>query len=317
MVSERSPTPIVVHDMVEKLISMREVIELMRDALTDLRQGRLTESVRANVHLDGQALVITPGKAISSQRDICGARVYLHHARPPQDSELTFVFSPHDGELKGIVTGAQLGEWRTGALGGLAVDLLTPPESTKLGVIGTGRQARTQVLAALAVRSFQQIAVFSPTRSHREEFARDISARSDGNVVATNSAREAVQGADVVITATNSIRPVLESSWLAADVHINHVGPKRVASCELPSDLLCGADLLVTDSIAQAQALDSEFAVAREVQAGSVQPLSGWLGEKRPPPQSGRRVYLSLGLAGTELYLAEELLSRYQSSFGR
>jgi alanine dehydrogenase len=311
MVNSFSPQQIVLDNVVEKLISMPEVIELMRDALTDLEHGNLIKSIRTIIGLNGQSLVVTPGKVVSAHRNICGARVYLQNSRRPQGAELTFVFSPHDGELKGIITGSKIGEWRTGAIGGLAIDLLSPRDARKLGVIGTGRQAKTQVLGALAVRRFQEIMVYSPTKSHRDNFVRDISEQTGSKVVAANSACDAVQRAEVIITATNSSRPILEASWLAPDVHLNHVGPKRAASCELPSEVICGANLLVSDSIAQAQALDREFAWVSELMAGKIHPLSEWIGSTAKPQRSGRSVFISLGLAGTELYLAEELLSRY------
>ena len=97
-----------------------------------------------------------------------------------------------------------LGQIRTGAASGYATDLLANPEADTLGVIGSGFQARTQLEAIRAVRPIKTVRVWSRSEEKRRKFAEECSA------IAVETAEEAVRGAQIVVTATNSTEPVLE-----------------------------------------------------------------------------------------------------------
>jgi alanine dehydrogenase len=140
-----------------------------------------------------------------------------------------------------------LGQIRTGAASGHATDLLADPQAETLGIIGSGFQARTQLDAIRAVRPIKTVRVWSRSEEKRRAFAEESS------VIAVDSAEEAVRGASIVVTATNSKDPVLESRWIEPGTMINAMGSNVANRRELPADLVQRADLIAADSIEQAK----------------------------------------------------------------
>jgi len=121
------------------------------------------------------------------------------------------------------------------------------PQAETLGIIGTGFQARTQLDAIRAVRPIKTVRVWSRSAEKRRRFAEESS------VTDVDSAEGAVRGAHIVVTATNSKEPVLESAWIEAGTMINAMGSNVANRRELPADLVKRADLIAADSIEQAK----------------------------------------------------------------
>jgi ornithine cyclodeaminase/alanine dehydrogenase-like protein (mu-crystallin family) len=125
---------------------------------------------------------------------------------------------------------------RTAAVSAVATDLLAREDARVLAVLGGGVQARSHLNALLRVREFEEVRVYAPTHDHARAVIDSIErTRSGGTLVAdaAQTARHAVTGADVIVTATNSSTPVLELEWLAAGTHINAVGASTPATREL------------------------------------------------------------------------------------
>jgi ornithine cyclodeaminase/alanine dehydrogenase-like protein (mu-crystallin family) len=120
-----------------------------------------------------------------------------------------------------------------------ATKLLAPENSKVLAILGSGVQARSHIEALRLVRNFEEVRGWSPTKSHAEEFAEEIGARS-------TSAEEAVRDADVVVTVTSSKTPVLKGAWLKRGCHVNAVGACRPDWRELDDDAM--RNLLFVDS---------------------------------------------------------------------
>src|SRR4030095_1175952 len=120
----------------------------------------------------------------------------------------------------------RLGDLRTGAIGGLAIRHMARPESEDLGLIGSGDQARTQLAAAATVRRLRKVRFFSRSADNRSAFAAEMGRQLDLDITPVGSAREAVSGADIVVCATSSDRPVMEAAWLAPGAHVNMLGRK-------------------------------------------------------------------------------------------
>ncbi len=146
-----------------------------------------------------------------------------------------------DGELH--VKGAYL----LGA-GALAADLLARPDARTAAVIGTGGQARYQLQALLEVRRVREVAVHGRRPEAAGQYVRDMSLPGV-HVVAAETVREAVAGADIVITATSSTEPLLRREWLAAGAHVTAVGSDMPHKQELDPQVLAAADKYVPDSI--------------------------------------------------------------------
>ena len=248
--------------LLERHLTVEDVVATVREAVRARRTGRLTSHPRWSVPVGPGRLVFTVG-GYRSARGSAGFRVY-HADTSDLDAgaEITAVFTGVRRRLRGLVVGPELGEWRTGALGAIAIDLLAPRGARTLGVLGTGRQARTHALAALSVRRFDRVLVHSRSAARRRAFVDTIQRASGVAAIATATARQTVEAAEVLVLATSSPRPVLRESWLREGVLVNQIGPKLAHDREAPLALYEGARVLVTDSLEQLRSLGAAFVLA-------------------------------------------------------
>jgi thiomorpholine-carboxylate dehydrogenase len=142
-----------------------------------------------------------------------------------------FLVDPQTGTPLAIMDGRLITEMRTAAVSAAATKLLAPADAKILAILGSGVQSRSHTEALQLVRNFEEIRVWSPTKEHAERFAREIGARA-------TSAEEAVRGADVVVTATNSKMPVLKGTWLKPGCHVNAIGACRPDWRELDDEAM-------------------------------------------------------------------------------
>jgi alanine dehydrogenase len=127
------------------------------------------------------------------------------------------------GELLAIIQDGFLQKVRVGGLAGVASKYLARADADVLAVIGSGWQATAQVEAHCLARPIREVRVYSPNAPRREAFAASMSNRVSAEVRPVASAEEAVRGAKIVVTATNSIEPVLFASWLEPGMFITFV----------------------------------------------------------------------------------------------
>lgn len=280
-------------------------------ALMAKAKGTLTAPARMKVPFAGRGdLVFTVGGE-SGGRAVAGFRAYHTFPRRVQDgAQLTAVWDQNSGGLKGIVVGDLLGEIRTGAIGGVAVKLLARADADSIAIIGSGAQARTQLAAAAAVRTLRIVRVFSRSPENRQRFAEEMGRKLGLSIQASASVKEAVRDAAIVICATDSRQPVIQSSWIAPGTHVTTVGPKQQGQHELDLDIAVNADVIVTDSPAQIAAYDPLFFLQGTLHMDRVIDLADIVAGKRAGRERAEDITLfcSAGLAGTEVLLADRLL---------
>jgi alanine dehydrogenase len=148
---------------------------------------------------------------------------------------------------------------RTGAASGLATKLMANPDAQTLGVIGTGRQSRTQVEAVCAVRPIKRIKVFARTPEHREAYARALEKELGVEALPAPSAEACVADANVVITITKSAEPVCRAEWLAQGAHVNAAGANSGDRREVDAETVLRAAVKATDHVEQAKVEAGEF----------------------------------------------------------
>ena len=226
---------------VREHLTMAKAVELMEHAFGELAAGTAVNHPRRRV--------ILPSGSILHYMPAGGPKYFgikSYSTNPKTGAHFTFLlYRSEDGMPLATVEANHLGQIRTGAASGYATKLLSRPESSILGIIGTGFQAETQVHAMAAVRDWKEIRVWSRNPEKRAAFAQ----RFPFDISIMDTAREAVEGADVVVTATNSKDPVLEAAWISPGTHINAMGSNWANRRELPSDLVLGADLVVVDAL--------------------------------------------------------------------
>ncbi|MGK5739010.1 ornithine cyclodeaminase family protein [Micromonospora sp. URMC 103] len=281
-------------------------VDAMRAALLAAYEGRLVAPPRASASLGGGRMVLTAGHLTGEWYGYRSYDTFGH----PEAQQLVVLHDGRTGAVRAVAVGEELGSRRTGGLGGVAVDALARPDAATLGVIGSGRQAWTQVWAAAAVRPLREVTVHSRSAARREAFAARVRAELDVPARAVADPAAAVAGRDVVVLATTSPTPVLDAAHLSPGTHVNTVGFKQRDRAEFGPDLLTVADVLATDSPAQAGAYAPPMLAAEPPYADRLRDLGAVLagveaGRTAPEQIS---VFCSVGLAGTEVFLLDRLV---------
>ena len=178
---------------------------------------------------------------------ICGHKAYFGGCA------YVSLFSLEESRLLALIEASTLGAIRTGAASGVATKYLARPDAATVGIIGTGRQAKTQLLAMAAVRSLQSVRVFGRDEERRTAFAGEMAEVLSCTVQATDSAEACVRDADIVIAATKASDPVVFGDWLSPGTHVNAIGANGYARRELDDVAVLRASLVATDQRDQAR----------------------------------------------------------------
>ncbi|MBX9579609.1 MAG: ornithine cyclodeaminase family protein [Gemmataceae bacterium] len=158
------------------------------------------------------------------------------------------LFDGTTGEMTAILEADILGQYRTGAASGVATRKLARPDAATLGCYGTGKQARTQVLAVCKVRPVKLVKVYGRDPDRRAEFAAGLAAEAGVEVVPVATPEEAARGLDIVCTATTAREPVLLGGWLADGCHVNLAGSNFPSKAEADVEVFRRAKLVAVDS---------------------------------------------------------------------
>ena len=236
-------------DVVE-LADMPSVIAALRAAFTAQARGEAVNIPRTRLEFGNRRLNVMAG----------GVRAQNRYALKSYGSSAYHVllYSAEHG-LLAIIEANALGQIRTGAASGLATDLMARRNAGKVALIGAGRQARTQALALTAVGRVTEVAVFARNRDKLEVFCGQLGRELDLPVRAAQTPEQAVEGADIVTTATNASTPVLMNDWLSPGTHVNAMGANAADRREVDAEIVLRAALVVTDDIAQAKLEAGEF----------------------------------------------------------
>src|SRR5262245_655087 len=221
-------------EQVRKHLSMAKLIPAMEKALIDFSAGRVTQPVRSIIGIDppGGFLGIMPAltpdglglKAVTFYPSNMERGIPTHMAT-------IFLVDPQTGTPLAIMDGRLITEMRTAAVSAAATKLLASPDAEILAILGSGVQARSHVEALGLVRQFREIRVWSPTKEHSEQFAKEI-----GGIAL--SVEQAVHDADVIVTVTSSKTPVLKGAWLKPGCHVNAIGACRPDWRELDDEAM-------------------------------------------------------------------------------
>jgi alanine dehydrogenase len=157
-------------------------------------------------------------------------------------------FSTKTGQVDGIVHGHLVGRMKTGATAAVAARHMARPDARVVAIIGTGDQAETQLMGLAAVRPITDARIFSRNSDNRAAFiAWAEKALPNVKSRATATAREAIEGADIVVTVTNSKEPVLDAAWIAPGAHCNFVGAHYPKQREVDAAVLKRGKVVVDD----------------------------------------------------------------------
>lgn len=218
------------------------------------------------------------------------------------------------GDLIALIEADYMGQLRTGAASGVATKYLARQNSRVAAIIGTGGQARTQLEAVAQVRKLESARVYGRDAARREKFAQEMTQRLGIPVRSAGSSSEAVQGADIVCTATTAANPVVCGADLAPGVHMNAIGANHSHKRELDDDAVNSADVIVVDSIEQSRQEAGDLIIAfggDEICWTGVKKLSDIVASKASGRTSDSEVTLfkSNGIASWDLAVAMKVFA--------
>jgi alanine dehydrogenase len=277
----------------------------MPDTVTVLEQAFLAMADQTVFNLPRERIVMSNGvlnilASASPTLGVLGHKTYTAFREGVRF--LVMLYSSQDGQLLSIIEADWLGRMRTGGTAGLAAKYLARQEASIVGLIGAGKQAATQLMGVRAVRHISTVYVYSRTPQKCRVFCEEMSRVLNVDVRPVTNARQAVEPADILITATTSTEPLLFGEWLKQGCHINAIGSNWSTKRELDLSTLQRSDLIITDSLEQAHFEAGDFIIPADeglFDWNRVYELADIVADQAPQRSSSEDITLfkSLGMA--------------------
>jgi len=237
---------------------MPDALAAVEEVFREQGNGNVVNVPRVRAPLQGGTLRITA--AVLSYRGYYGVKVSPTTIFHSSAGRMLCLYREQSGELAAIVQVFALGALRTGAASGIATKYLANSNAAVLGVLGSGRQAHTQVDAVCGVRPLREVRVYSPHAEHRQRFCAAVEARHHVTAIPVATPEQAVRDAEIVVTATTATEPIVRGEWLSPGVHVNAIGANLEFRRELDSTAVASANFIATDDVEQARYESTDLA---------------------------------------------------------
>jgi len=281
---------------VRRLLKWHDLIPAMEAALAAFSRGRVLQPVRDILTIEeGKRYVaVMPAiaeeamgaKLVSFYPGNAGTGVPTHHA-------LIALMRTDTGEPLAVMDGRLITEMRTAAVSAAVTKHLAAPAARVLALLGSGVQAGAHLEALSQVRDFSQVRVWSRTPDHARRFA-------EAHGATAMEAEAAVREADVVVTATAALAPILKGAWLKPGAHVNAVGAPRPTRRELDDDAM--ANTLLVDSREAARKESGDVILSKAAIFAEIGEI--FAGDKAVPATS-TTVFKSVGIAVEDIAAAQ------------
>ena len=293
---------------VKRVLSMADLIEAMEPTLVAFSARHVEQPLRTVLQAGSQK----PGffgvmPAFIPATGALGTKlvtVFASNAEAGLPTHLATIvlLDSATGALLAIMDGRYITEARTAAVSAVATRHLANADAGTLAIIGSGVQARSHLEALSHVRTLADVRVWSPDAGRRAAFVREMKTAVHVPLSEARSARQAVEGASIVVLATSSRDPVIESDWVSPGTHVCAVGACRPDQREMDSALVARARVFV-DSRVAALAEAGDLVIPIRDGAIAAEHIAGELGELAAGAVAGREspaqvtIFKSLGLA--------------------
>ena len=238
-------TLILSNDDVQSVLTMEITMQALEQAYADLTRQQAVCRPRIDIQIPTQ----DPNKiyqwgtmeggsmsgyfAIRMKSDVIYEQEYQgamtqekYCVRPGKFCGLILLINIQNGEPVALINDGYLQHMRVGADSGIGVKYCARDDAEVVGMIGSGGMARSHVASFLLARKIKKVQVYSPTKAHREEYAKEISEKYGLEVAPVNTPREAYKGAHIVAGCTDSAVPIVIGKWLEEGTHVTCVGGK-------------------------------------------------------------------------------------------
>jgi len=243
---------------VEKALPMEIAIRVTKRAYSRLSSRKVEMPLRSRIYFPKQyGTLLTMPAAIFDDGEIAVkiVSVFENNLKSglPLIHAVVMVLDAENGKIISLMDGEVLTAVRTGAGTGVATDFLAPTDAKIVAIIGSGKQARSQLEAVCTVRKIEQVRVYSRTLLNSQKFAKEMSGfgKIPENIKICRSSSKAIKDADIICTATNSSKPVISFDNVKKGAHINAVGSFQPTMQEIDSKTIINA-LIVVDSMESA-----------------------------------------------------------------
>jgi ornithine cyclodeaminase len=308
---------------VQQSISMREAVEVVKRAFSQLSTGRAEVPLRialSQPEHDGVTLFM-PGYFKDSE-SLAVKIVSIHNRNAerslPRVNAIVIVIDPATGQPVAVMEGGYLTALRTGAASGAATDLLARRDAEVAAIIGAGAQARAQMIAVAAVRPIKRFWIYARRRAGVEEMIAEMRPHLDPSVelLTADSPSQAVREARVICATTTSSTPVFDGADLRPGAHVNGVGAYKPEMQEIDCVTLKRASKIVVDSRAGALAEAGDLLVAIERGEIQLSDIYAEIGEIAAGLKPGREnddeitYFKSVGNAAQDAAVAQAIYQR-------
>jgi alanine dehydrogenase len=282
-------------------------------------EGRVNNPPKTHLPVAQGSFKAVYGEIFLPGGHICGVKWNANFPENPRQGRFAvmgklLLNDPETGLELADMDATHLTNYRTGAAGGLAVKHLAREDATRLGLVGAGEQARTQVEAILKFRPIRQVTVYSRTLARAQAFRDELIKEYGLEVIVATNEMAAVASQDIVVTTTPATRAHVLREWVAPGTHINAVGADSPGKQELDPAIL-GASRVVVDDLAQCREI-GEINVPVSRGEFSLNQIYATLGEIMAGKKPGRAhpqeitIFDASGLAIQDLSLGWEILQR-------
>jgi ornithine cyclodeaminase len=297
---------------------MSECVELMSDALASLARGEVFQPLRTIVRPpDARGLLgLMPAYRHGEHGAFGMKAICVFPGNPSLGKDahqgMVMLFSQETGEPLALMNASQITAIRTAAVSAVATRLLALPDASELGIIGAGVQARTHLSALGRVRSIRRARVACRNRDHADQLVREMQEKVSFPIEAVSSNEAAVRDADIVVTATSALEPVIRREWIADGAHINAIGTHSPQSREIDTATMAAARIFV-DRRESALNEAGDYLLAAADGAVTPESIVAEIGELVIETKKGRTssseitLFKSLGLAIEDVVCAEYL----------
>ncbi len=280
---------------VQRALSMKDAISIVRDAFVQLSSGRATVPLRVSVPIEKHDGVTLFMPAHLHTSDALAVKIVsVHNQNPAQGlpliHALVVVIDAATGKPLAAMEGGFLTALRTGAASGVSTDLLARRDARVAAIFGAGAQGRTQLLAVAAVRKLERVYVFDAAPGQADKFVREMRGQPGvpNDLRAASSSTEAVRAADIICTATTSTQPVFSGNDLKPGVHISAIGAYTPQMQEIDETTLKRASKIVIDHHAGALAEAGDLILALKSGAIKASDIYAEIGEIAAGIKPGR-----------------------------
>lgn len=251
------------HDDIVGLLSPEEVIEALREALLEQSKGLVQVPPRTTVESTSGFGWLRTMPAILNGSKMMGFKA-MHSTPGVGVGYFVDLYDLPTGELLAMMDADWLTAQRTAATAAIGVDVLAPKTIRTVGVLGSGEQARSMLIAASKVRHLTKINVFSPTPAHREALAEKIGREQGLNITPLDRPEHAVIGCDLLLSVFRAGKePFVSADWITPGMHICAASSVRPSARELEDAIWRRTAVVAVDDRAHAfESGDGRSAIA-------------------------------------------------------